>query len=406
MKKKFYGIIAAVICAITVCLTFCVNASAQNEVTAESFGISDSRVICVAHRGDSQSFPENSAQAIRAAAAYDAISVDIGITKDAKVVLFADDTIDRMCCDADGGSVSGNISDKTLGELKELYLREGNGSADKAKTDCKIATLEEGAQNAGEAVLMLNLTADELEPVLREVERLQITDRVVLRFDEKSNTVIDLKSKGNLPQIIGNYQGNIIFLATNAVKKCFRAGIYTVELGSTNGHGVLYDNFMMKRFAGKGRAMVSMVGGRCGKRTDNETGWDNLISLGYSVIETDYSKQLTEYIENLDGARSELQRCLDIYGDVELSAYTTESEENFKNAVSQSEEALNGLCSLSEANDARYNLQSGYNALTVGAKKAVTLQFNFTIGRMVTVVLCAAAFIASQIYLYKKRIKK
>ena len=406
MKKRLIGFFSSVVCLAIICSLLSVSACAENGVTADSFGSSGSKVICVAHRGDWQSFPENSAQAVNAASEYDAISVDIGITKDSEVVLFADDTIDRMCCDSDGAAVSGKVSDMTLAELKNLYLREGNGSEDKAKTDCKIATLEEGVQNSGEAVLMLNLNSDELEPVLSEVERLGISDRVVLRFDEKADKIIELKSKGNLPQTVGNYQGNIIFLATGAVKKCFDAGIMTVELGSANGHGVLYDNFMMKRFVGKGRAMVSMVGGRCGKRTDNETGWDNLISSGYSVIETDYPKQLTEYIERLDYARSELERYLDIYAETELSAYTTESETNFKNAVSNAENLLGGLCSLSEAEDARYSLQSSYNGLTVGEKKPISLKFKFTFGRAAAVILCAAAVIISQIYLYKKRIKK
>lgn len=406
MKKQIKRIFAAVACAIIVLSAFCINSSALSAVTTESFDYSDSRVICIAHRGDWQSFPENSAQAIGAASEYDVISVDIGVTADSEIVLFADETIDRMCCDSDGNAVSGRLGDKTLAELKEFYLRRGNGSGDGVKTDCKIATLEEGARSAGEALLMLNLTADELEPTLSEIERLGIADKVVLRFDEKASKIIELKNSGNLPQVVGNYQGNIIFLATNAVKKCFNSDIKTVELGSTNGHGVLYDNFMMKRFAGNGRAMVSMVDGRCGKRTDNETGWDNLIATGYSVIETDYPKQLTEYIENLEYARGELERYLDLYADTDLAAYTTDSENAFKKAVTEAETALGGLCSLSQANDARNALQSAYNNLTVGEKKAVTLKFEFTPGRAIAVILCGAAFILSQIYLYKKKIKK
>ena len=99
MKKQIKRIFAAVACAIIVLSAFCINSSALSAVTTESFDYSDSRVICIAHRGDWQSFPENSAQAIGAASEYDVISVDIGVTADSEIVLFADETIDRMCCD-------------------------------------------------------------------------------------------------------------------------------------------------------------------------------------------------------------------------------------------------------------------------------------------------------------------
>ena len=84
-------------------------------------------------------------------------------------------------------------------------------------------------------------------------------------------------------------------------------------MGSTNGNGVLYDNFLMKRFVGSKRAMVSMVNGRCGKRADNEAGWDDLISRGYSVIETDFPAELTEYIRKTETAATDLEKNIDIY---------------------------------------------------------------------------------------------
>ncbi|MBR5007120.1 MAG: glycerophosphodiester phosphodiesterase, partial [Clostridia bacterium] len=74
----------------------------------------------IAHRGLHDSLegaPENSLAAFRRAAeAGLAIENDIHLTKDGRVVVFHDDTLDRMC------GVAGKPEEKTLSELKELTL--------------------------------------------------------------------------------------------------------------------------------------------------------------------------------------------------------------------------------------------------------------------------------------------
>ncbi|MEE0981391.1 MAG: glycerophosphodiester phosphodiesterase family protein, partial [Acutalibacteraceae bacterium] len=65
------------------------------------------KIICIVHRGDWHSFPENSAEAVKAGCEYGFVSVDVKLTKDGKAVLLADDTTDRMVVDADGKTVSG-----------------------------------------------------------------------------------------------------------------------------------------------------------------------------------------------------------------------------------------------------------------------------------------------------------
>ena len=74
----------------------------------------------IAHRGlhdAKQGVPENSMKAFRRAieAGY-TIENDIHLTADGEVVIFHDDTLDRVC------GVSGKIEEKTLKELKELRL--------------------------------------------------------------------------------------------------------------------------------------------------------------------------------------------------------------------------------------------------------------------------------------------
>lgn len=146
-----------------------------------------------------------------------------------------------------------------------------------------------------------------------------------------------------------------------------------------------------------------MVNGRCGKRADNETGWDDLISRGYSVIETDFPAELTEYIRKTETAATDLEKNIDIYANTDLSPYTSETEKAFSSALSAAKKTLDGRSSFSELTDTRSALQSAHDSLKVGAKKNVALKFRFTPGRIIAVVLCAAAFTGGTLFLRSKR---
>lgn len=371
---------------------------------ASDFSDGKKNIICIAHRGDWHSFPENSVEAINAAAEYDAVSVDVRLTADSKPVLMADEKVDRMSVDGEGKSVSGKVSSFTLAQLKELYLRESNGGTDKKKTTCRIPELKEIYETAaGRTAVMLNVQENDFKTVYDYVKALGKLDETVFRINAKPKKIIELTKDLDGVNVTGNYQGNIIFLATSAVKKYFAANIYTIEMGSTNGNGVLYDNFLMKRFVGSKRAMVSMVNGRCGKRADNETGWDDFISRGYSVIETDFPAELTEYIRKTETAATDLEKNIDIYANTDLSPYTSETEKAFSSALSAAKKMLDGRSSFSELTDARSALQSAHDSLKVGAKKNVALKFRFTPGRIIAIVLCAAAFTGGTLFLRSKR---
>ena len=367
-------------------LTSTVLATNASDV-ASRFSDGQKKIICIAHRGDWHSFPENSAEAVNAAAEYDAVSVDVRLTSDGKPILMADETVDRMLVDGEGKPVSGNVSSFTLAQLKALYLRKANGGADKEKTDCRIPELKEIYETAdGKTAIMLNVQINDFKPVYDYVKSLGKLDETIFRINANAKKIIELTKGLDDINVTGNYQGNIIFLATSAAKECFANQIYT-----------------MKRFTGNKRAMVSMVNGRCGKRADNETGWDDLISRGYSVIETDYPAELTEYIRKTESTATELEKYIDLYANTDLSPYTSESEKAFAAALSDAKELLKDKSSFSELTDARSALQTAYDSLTVGEKKNVSLKFKFTPGRIITVVLCAAAFTVGTLYLRSKR---
>ncbi|MCQ2484839.1 MAG: glycerophosphodiester phosphodiesterase family protein [Clostridia bacterium] len=396
-SKRIFSVI---ISAIILSTLFFINANASKNI--DTLTAYNTEIICIAHRGDWHSYPENSAEAVKTASEYGLVSVDVRLTSDNEVVLMADPTTDRMCVDEKGSTVSGNVSDYTLSQLQEFCLRSANGTEKNGKTDFHPASLED-VLSVGDTELMLNTNCADFKSVYNKVKSLDELDRVIFRFSDSNNEI--LKTVGNISDInyCGNYQGNIVFLASDVINKCAEKNITTVELGSKNGHGVLYDNFLMKKFNSEQKAMVSMTGGRCGKRTDNEIGWDDLISRGYSVIETDYPQELSTYIKKAADVKADLSRYVSLYEDTDLTPYTSDTEKAFRTALSEAEKKIDKSSSLSELENARYNLQASFDNLTVGEKKAVTLAFDFTVGRAVAFVLCGGAVVAAQIFFYKRR---
>lgn len=400
--KKTAFLMLIIILSVTI-LAPCASALDSAE-TVKSLSDGGEKIICIAHRGDWHSFPENSAEAVNAALDYDAVSVDVKLSSDGVPILMADETVDRMCVNSENKPVSGTVSSFTFAQLSEMYLRDGNGGTDKNRTDCRIPELKRIFEiSDGKTAIVINVGEGDFKTVYDYVKALGKLGDTVFRINAKAKKIVELTKNLEGINVLGNYQGNIIFLATSAVKECFSNGIYTIEMGSTNGNGVLYDNFLMKRFVGNKRAMVSMVNGRCGKRADNETGWDDLVSRGYSVIETDFPAELTEYIRKTDSAAIDLEKYVDLYNGIDLTPYNTESEKEFSSALSGAKALLGTPCSFSEITDARSALQSAHDSLTVGEKKNVTLKFKFTPGRIIAVVLCGAAFTVGTLYLISKR---
>lgn len=112
--------------------------------------------IYIAHRGlfDNKTLPENSIPAFEKAVENGfGIETDVQMSKDGVLVVFHDDTLDRMT------GVHGKLSDFTFQELREMKL--GN-------TDCKIPTFQEFLTAANGVNLVVEIKTHEK---IGEVER-------------------------------------------------------------------------------------------------------------------------------------------------------------------------------------------------------------------------------------------
>lgn len=91
-----------------------------------------------AHRGCSYKYPENTLSAFKAACELPGITgieLDIQLTKDGRIVVFHDETVDRVT------NGTGNVKDFTLEELKRL--RFWNANKKEIIADVTIPTIEE-----------------------------------------------------------------------------------------------------------------------------------------------------------------------------------------------------------------------------------------------------------------------
>lgn len=107
--------------------------------------------LIIAHRGlHDDKIPENSIPAFLEAAAHGfAIENDIHVTADGEIVVFHDNTVERMC------GANRKIEEMTLAEIKELRLKN---------TDERIPTLKECLDAvAGRVPLLIEFKCDSVD---------------------------------------------------------------------------------------------------------------------------------------------------------------------------------------------------------------------------------------------------
>ncbi len=161
--------------------------------------LKDSRndeVIVVAHRGDWRNAPENSLQAIENCIkmGVDMVEIDVRETKDGKLILMHDETIDRTT------TGTGKVTDLTWEYLQTLYLRDGIGH----KTPHRIPTLKEALELC-KGKILVNL--DKSYPIFDKCFK------VVEETDTKQQVVI----KGAIPyeqvkEEFGTYLDKVFFM--------------------------------------------------------------------------------------------------------------------------------------------------------------------------------------------------
>ncbi|MBQ1995689.1 MAG: hypothetical protein II237_05815, partial [Clostridia bacterium] len=356
---NFFNRFLALAFTLIITIFSCFSAFA---VTAEEALTVKNKIIAVSYRGDTENYPENSLEAILSAKEIgaDMVSVSVTKTKDNTLILAENENI-RNFCNAEADT----ISDTEWAQLENCRLYDNSGKL----TDCKIATLPEALEKSEDIILILDISAEDKDFVYGVVEAYDASDRVFLRFKEKSNDIVEwVNSKATKPNVIGIYSGNIIWNAISHIENLSEV-CSIVQYQSKNYFNVMYGSWVGDRFSaeGKARALAPAYDKElCGQREDNASGWNELIENGFSVIETNNIASLAEYAERADELNESLRKLTEKAENTDLSAYSDVSADNLQKALKRANEELqSNVSSVGELESASSQLLLAMNRLNL-----------------------------------------
>lgn len=126
-------------------------------------------VMICAHRGLKDLYPENSLSGIQKCIelGIEAVEIDIAKTKDGKLILMHDGTLDRTT------TGSGKVSDYTFDDIKKLFLKDVNGNVTNERVPSFEETLDLAKGNILLQIDKWNGLTSYILPILREKQCLQ-----------------------------------------------------------------------------------------------------------------------------------------------------------------------------------------------------------------------------------------
>lgn len=401
--KKLFSYLLALM-AILSLNTFSIFAADAELSVYEKLSDNQSGLMSISYRGDTSEYPENSLEAIVSALdiGADMVSVSVRQTADGVLVLSEVDTLNHIF---DTDLIE--FSDVTFEQLENLKFLDSNAEP----TEYEIATLEEAIEVIGDNILILDNCweyKDEIYDLLVQMDKLE---SVMLRTDENYKTINTWTA--DLDQdimVIGIYDSFVVFSMISHLNQLTNAGQLAVQYESANYYSMMYTSIFTNNYfevEGKARAIASAYDyNKSGQRPDSTRGWDELISLGYSVIETNNIEQLCEYIELTITLDDDISALLEQAVEIDTDLYSETSVANLQTAITSAQGTSLNTC-LDEKQDARSLLISSMNSL-VYTTKTDTQQgsFNITAGKVIAVLIMGAIIFGVQVYVHKKQDKK
>ncbi|MBQ1544411.1 MAG: hypothetical protein IIZ60_01415, partial [Clostridia bacterium] len=280
-----------------------------------SFNNPNGRILSMSRGGIPRIHPEDSEAGIKQCVeiGVDIISVHVRKTKDGQLVLFEDETIDRMLVDPvtkKGGT--GKVSDYTLKQLQnDFVLRERSGGAHNKASKSKILSLAEALAVCNDSMMLYIVNGFQYPGTINTLAReTKTTDIVILGGAEDPDTVKSFVGKVGTPLCLlstlymdGETKGSAKEFLTNSLS----SGASSVMLTADKEYSSIFKEATIRKAKGEGRAIASFTDyDRSGERKDNITGWEELIKAGYSIIETDYPEELCLHIREIEAYRANL----------------------------------------------------------------------------------------------------
>ncbi len=401
-KRKSLSILFTVLLLIS---TFSFSSFAADLSLREELYNKDSGLMSVSYRGDTSLYPENSLEGILSAKEKGADMVSVGVdkTRDGIYVLTENKPLSHVT-----NAPYEEVSEITYEELQKYFLYSNTGEL----TSYRMVSLSQTIDVVGDDLILI-LDADwaERDGIYDLISHFGAFERVIIRTEESAKAIEKwLSQKSEKVNVIGVYNGNIIFNAISHFDTLSEKGMPLIQFSSKNYFNIMYGGFFCKRFYGADapRALAPTYDlDLSGQRYDSSEGWSELIEKGYSVIETNNIVSLVSYIDRQEKMQSALSSLTEKAKTVDLSKSSQVLTANFNDALETGEYVLSKVSSLDEIESCYSALLLSMNELNISeAEDTQKGQLNITPGKIIAVLLVGAVILAAQIYVHKMQEEK
>lgn len=366
------------------------------------------KIISVAHGGNRAEYPLNSYEAVSSAfeLGADCVSVSVFSTKDSVFVISKFDDLGKM----HSAYKDVLISEKDFKDIQSVNLVNNSGQV----TSCTICTLKDAIEVAKryDRILIIDNAWEQREALYSFLVDSDALGNVIIRTDAKKKEIKEfLTITDNKVNVMGSYHGNIIFSAKSYVSSLSDFGCRAIMLGTKNPFGVIFNQSMLSSYSANNysaRAMIATYDpDLCGQRTDTPSAWNDLIDRGYSIIETNNIRDLTEYIGDLTKTQDELKNILTSIDNTDMTACSAKTASDLQKAKEAIQKELTTLSSFESLSKAKHQAMMAFENFSLEAEHYVkTGVLKVTPGKIVAVILVSSGIIAAQVYFYKMRRKK
>ncbi len=399
MRKFIHIIIAMVIFASMFC---------SITVSAKEPEPQGSKIFAVSRGGDTSEFPENSLEAIEACFSLniDAVSVPVKETADGRIIVFGSDNTAGLCVDKNSAQTNKNISETDYKTLSSFYLLSMEGGNLSVATKSAVPLLEDVVKlTDGKVQLIIDCNKDILDKTYNTVKKYGSVKNVIFRCkDVKNKDMMSWsESKEDKPQFIASYKGNIIFSAISQYNFAEKNKVSIIEFSTKNQYGVIYSDFFTNRFDNVQALAPVYDPDLCGMRSDSVTGWEDLISRGFTAIETEKAREFSQYISLVEETSSRLENFYNQIKDADLSAYSSSGVKKFNKHLKNAEEII-----VSEKAYSATQISNCFDNLKTASRELIKADGDNTNDASVSpmkifwIILAIALFVSSQVYLHKK----
>ena len=402
--KKFLTLILILIISVSSFL----NLSAS----AEEIKMIDSEIFVVSRGGDTRLHPQNSLEAYKACLDLDvdAISATARKTKDGKIVLFENESTLDICVDKSGQRIDKKIAETDYSTLSSYFLLSPDGKALSEKTNSKILLMTDAFKIIkGKMIMIIDCEAAIIDDVYDAIFFGENAKDVIIRCtDMKAEELLTwANSKTPKPEIMASYHGNVIFTANQVYDFACENNFCGAEFTTKNPYGVIFEDTFTKKFSTVKTLSRVYDPQLCGGRPDSVTGWEDIISRGYTIIETGNAAEFSAYVSLVETNMSSLKILYDKYSNMNIVTYSPESTKEFNKCLEEARVILTSehASSVTDITKCIENLKLAAENLELADGDNTSL-IKITPMKIFWIIFAIALFSAAHFYIFKKTDKK